>query len=263
MTRLNFARAAQLHRTVTHGTEAIMPATALRPADDTQSRPERACERCEKPFLPVRADARFCSVRCRVAAHRQLSVTMGKPELSVTAELSVTEPLNVKLPPLNLVEEGKPDRAFDPMSYLEMVDGEWQVTAHGRRVGPPREWLMEKAGLIDAQPTISPPEPPPPETVTAATRLAAIMADPILSDPHWFGMPIRPGGLSDDEWAGTLASEARCRHVRARRTVAGLEPAATRPAHAFTRPKGYSDAEWQAAVADAKRLGYSRSAALR
>jgi hypothetical protein len=199
----------------------------------------------------------------RAPAHRQLSVTMGKPELSVTAELTVTEPLNVKLPPLNLVAEDKPDRAFDPMSYLEMVDGEWQVTAHGRRVGPPREWLMEKAGLIDAQPTISPPEPPPPETVTAATRLAAIMADPILSDPHWYGMPIRPGGLTDDEWAWTLSCEARCRHVRASRIVAGLEPAATRPAHALTRPKGYSDAEWEAAIADAKRLRYSRSVALR
>ena len=69
---------------------------------------------------------------------------MGKPELSVTAELSVTEPLNVKLPPLNLVEEGKPDRAFDPMSYLEMVDGEWQVTAHGR----PR-WAS--AGMADGE----------------------------------------------------------------------------------------------------------------
>jgi len=101
-----------------------------------------------------------------------------------------------------------------------------------------------------------PPEPPPLETVTAATRLAAIMADPILSDPYWFGMPIRPGGLADDKWAETLEREARCRHVRAHGTVAGLEPAATRPAHALTGSKGYSDAEWNAAVADAKRLGY-------
>jgi hypothetical protein len=41
-------------------------------------------------FTQTRADARFCSVRCRVATHRQLSVTT---ELSVTpplAELSVT-----------------------------------------------------------------------------------------------------------------------------------------------------------------------------
>ncbi|MGO8845618.1 MAG: hypothetical protein ACLQFI_09845 [Methylocella sp.] len=95
-----------------------------------------------------------------------------------------------------------------------------------------------------------PPEPP-------TDRLAAIMADPILYDPYWFGMPIRPGGLTDDVWAGTLEREARCRRMRAHGTVADLESGATRPAYGLVRPKGGSDAEWNAAVADAKRLGYS------
>jgi hypothetical protein len=31
----------------------------------------RPCERCGEPFTPTRSDARFCSGRCRVAAHRQ------------------------------------------------------------------------------------------------------------------------------------------------------------------------------------------------
>jgi len=30
----------------------------------------RACERCDEPFTPRRSDARYCSSRCRVAAHR-------------------------------------------------------------------------------------------------------------------------------------------------------------------------------------------------
>lgn len=30
----------------------------------------RICERCEQEFAPARADARYCSARCRVAAHR-------------------------------------------------------------------------------------------------------------------------------------------------------------------------------------------------
>jgi predicted nucleic acid-binding Zn ribbon protein len=52
-----------------------------------------------------------------------------------------------------------------------------------------------------------------PETVT--DDLAAIMLNPILSDPYWHGMPIRPGGLSDVEWAGTLRREISDRLARA------------------------------------------------
>lgn len=28
------------------------------------------CEHCHEPFVPTRSDARYCSTRCRVAAHR-------------------------------------------------------------------------------------------------------------------------------------------------------------------------------------------------
>jgi hypothetical protein len=54
------------------------------------------------------------------------------------------------------------------------------------------------------------PEPGP---VDGAARLAAIMADPILSDSRWPN-PIRPSparSLSDESWAQTLEEEARCR----------------------------------------------------
>ena len=54
-----------------------------------------------------------------------------------------------------------------------------------------------------------------PDRPEPASRLAAIMADPILHDPYFFGMPIRPAPepiLSDDDWASTLEAEARCRH---------------------------------------------------
>lgn len=30
----------------------------------------RNCEKCGEPFVPARSDARFCSAKCRVAAHR-------------------------------------------------------------------------------------------------------------------------------------------------------------------------------------------------
>ena len=32
-----------------------------------------ACENCGEPFTPRRSDARYCSTRCRVAAHRAIS----------------------------------------------------------------------------------------------------------------------------------------------------------------------------------------------
>jgi hypothetical protein len=57
-----------------------------------------------------------------------------------------------------------------------------------------------------------------PVALTGAARLATIMTDPVLSDPRWFGMPIRPGPapvLSDDQWAETLEQEARCRRAAA------------------------------------------------
>lgn len=32
--------------------------------------PDRNCQHCGKPFTPKRKDAKFCSVKCRVANHR-------------------------------------------------------------------------------------------------------------------------------------------------------------------------------------------------
>lgn len=36
---------------------------------------QRECDRCGKPYRPVRADACYCSTRCRVAAHRARQAT--------------------------------------------------------------------------------------------------------------------------------------------------------------------------------------------
>ena len=35
---------------------------------------QRACAQCGETFSPARSDARFCSTRCRVAAHRASAV---------------------------------------------------------------------------------------------------------------------------------------------------------------------------------------------
>ena len=42
----------------------------------------RECERCHKPMRQIRATKRYCSPRCRIAAHRARSVT--SPVVSVT-----------------------------------------------------------------------------------------------------------------------------------------------------------------------------------
>jgi hypothetical protein len=43
------------------------------------------CERCGSPFAPRRADARFCSPKCRVASHRK-----GAPSSAQTIEIDPT-----------------------------------------------------------------------------------------------------------------------------------------------------------------------------
>ena len=40
---------------------------------DRAAQREVTCEWCGDPFLQTRSDARFCSGRCRVAAHRALN----------------------------------------------------------------------------------------------------------------------------------------------------------------------------------------------
>jgi hypothetical protein len=46
-----------------------------RPETDNPAEPEtdalRSCEACNTPFMPKRADARFCSAACRLKAHRR------------------------------------------------------------------------------------------------------------------------------------------------------------------------------------------------
>jgi hypothetical protein len=39
----------------------------------------KTCEHCGQPFTPARSDARTCSIRCRVAAHR-LAVSQSAAE---------------------------------------------------------------------------------------------------------------------------------------------------------------------------------------
>jgi ribosomal protein L24E len=43
---------------------------ARRRAERAEARGTLACERCGASFIPVRTSARFCSTKCRVAAHR-------------------------------------------------------------------------------------------------------------------------------------------------------------------------------------------------
>jgi hypothetical protein len=40
-------------------------------AQKESASPAKVCEHCGNEFLPARRDARFCSGRCRVAAHRR------------------------------------------------------------------------------------------------------------------------------------------------------------------------------------------------
>lgn len=54
----------------TYGTPATVCTVCLE-AEAAARRPTpRPCERCAGTFTPARSDARFCSGRCRVAAHR-------------------------------------------------------------------------------------------------------------------------------------------------------------------------------------------------
>lgn len=41
-----------------------------RRAEAAAARPARDCDRCGQSYIPTRTDARYCSTRCRVAAHR-------------------------------------------------------------------------------------------------------------------------------------------------------------------------------------------------
>src|SRR3954469_3017194 len=50
-----------------------------------EARGTSVCEGCGASFVPVRTSARFCSVRCRVAAHR--NPEHGRPDLAPAAAL--------------------------------------------------------------------------------------------------------------------------------------------------------------------------------
>jgi hypothetical protein len=42
---------------------------------------ERSCENCERTLGPSRADRKFCSTACRIAAHRARRVELGRPDV--------------------------------------------------------------------------------------------------------------------------------------------------------------------------------------
>jgi len=54
--------------------EAMRPLRRLvRNLREPERTARRSCARCGKPFVARRSDARYCSVTCRVAAHRARS----------------------------------------------------------------------------------------------------------------------------------------------------------------------------------------------
>jgi hypothetical protein len=183
---------------------------------------ERPCQLCGAAFIPLRATGRFCSTKCRMAAHR-LSVTRALDGQVKAQKATVglakppggshARPLKdrvSKKPDLPTLAEAGIDKNLaqqaGALSVTEMDSADdLSVTADDLSVTPPKEAEQEKfGGSLKAV-----PEPEP-----IISRLAAIMADPILHDPYFFGMPIRPAPsrtLSDDDWASTLEQEARCR----------------------------------------------------
>lgn len=180
---------------------------------------ERKCERCGGLFLPARADAKFCSGRCRVAAHRaagSLSVTRPKPPeplepLAVTAQSQGPAPLSVT--------------ESEPLS----------VTGSGRSVTktapePPASVTSPAADVRQSADD---------ETLVYETLVSAPIAEPEPKPPE----PPEPRLQS-------------ARVVTKTQVVTEMDPELV--PYASFRPAGYSDAEWKAALADAKRLGYGR-----
>jgi hypothetical protein len=68
-----------------HGQHVVTERKACHKIGHPEPKPEldrtRSCERCGEEFTPKRSDARYCSVRCRVAAHREKK-TMNEKEVA-------------------------------------------------------------------------------------------------------------------------------------------------------------------------------------
>jgi hypothetical protein len=83
----------------------------------------KACPQCGQPFTPKRSDARFCSVRCRVAHHRRSSYAMP---------IRVQQFRGTELPP-NTKSVARPTKWGNP---FKVVDGNNEEAV--RRF---REWI--------------------------------------------------------------------------------------------------------------------------
>jgi hypothetical protein len=125
-------------------------AEAIPPTPELQGRPQRSraprrdatvtCAGCGFQFRPERSTARFCSARCRVAAHRArdrgLSVGMPATRLGKAkdADLSVTAPagmsdgqkpqtVTLRRQPQRLDPRIVPDPKWPGMYRLKRADG--------------------------------------------------------------------------------------------------------------------------------------------
>jgi hypothetical protein len=72
-----------------------------------------SCARCGAAFESTRADARFCSARCRVAAHR------GRPLAAAVTTVTVEEP---KTPAVAFVEPARSRRSPDARTELVIAE---------------------------------------------------------------------------------------------------------------------------------------------
>jgi hypothetical protein len=154
-----------------------------------------------------------------------LDLTMGNSHSLIRAVEALAEikGLDTKggIYPFGLVETAPPPFVFSDAeaALMARLVAEPEPVDEGRNSS-----FIEPVDEVENSPFIC--SEPEPDTVVGnsyygsepepALRLAAIMADPILHDPYWFGMPTRPAPepiLSDDQWASTLEQEARCRRT--------------------------------------------------
>ena len=83
-----------------------------------------ACEACRKPFTPRRGSARFCSDRCRVAAHRARAAVTGATPRGATNN-AVKAPPRSPVPAVTLrVPQGiVPDAVYRGMFRIRLPGG--------------------------------------------------------------------------------------------------------------------------------------------
>jgi hypothetical protein len=85
-----------------------------------------ACQKCGEPFARRRRSALFCSVRCRVAAHRARAALLGAPPRGATAAALKAPPcpptVTRRLPP-SIV----PDAVYPGMYRIRLPGGSLSV----------------------------------------------------------------------------------------------------------------------------------------